>query len=173
MQVNKIQSPSFGKITIHKSAHPILEHMSNRHITEIFEQAADIQKTQHWDLFVKGHKTPVQFYMYFINKEDSVENSFVQGLLPFKQDGAIVHAIGTDANPYSDLNNMYELEFANEQRAKEVYNFLNQPEPKSDIDVFARAVETIKILEEASEPKQYKEQQNQSFFHKLLRWLQK
>ena len=170
MQINKIQSPNFGKCTIHKSAYPILERMPNNHITEMFEQAGEIQKTKYWDLFVKGHKTPAQFYMYFINKEDSTENSFIQGLLPFKQEGARVNAIGEDANPYSEFTNIYELDFSDEKRAKEVYNFLNQSEPKSDIDVFSRAVETIKILEEASEPK---EKQKQSFFNKLLNWLQK
>ncbi len=153
MQINKIQSPNFGKVTIHKSAHKVLEQMPDSHITQMFEQAASIQKTQYWDLFVKGHEYPRQFYMYFINKQDEAETSFVEELLPYKLEGKTLHAIGTDAKLYMNLNNIYALEFANEKRAKEVYDFLNHPEPISHIDTFTRAVETIKILEEASTPK--------------------
>lgn len=174
MKINNLQSPNFGKVTIHESAHKIFEQMPDSHITQMFEQAASIQKTQYWDLFVKEHEYPKQFYMYFINKEDPIEYSFVQGLIPFKQEGHIVNAIGEDANPYSDYTNNYKLEFSDENRAKEVYNFLNQPEPKLYIDTFKRAIETIKILEEASIPKPKPQEENQpSFFTRLLNWFLK
>lgn len=172
MQINKIQSPSFGRcIIINQSACRFLDRMPDKHITEMFEKAASIQDTNYWDLCLKGHTELRQVYLYFVNKQKPYETSFVNELIPVKQEGKTLKAIGKNADLYSNSNISLNLNFDSEERAKEVYSFLNQPKPKSDIDIFGRAVETIKILEEASTPKPQKKKL--SFFDRLLNWFQK
>lgn len=170
MQVNKIQSPSFGRCIIHKSAIPVLERMSDTNISKLFSKASTIQDTKFWDLQIRS-KDAKQFFMKFINKEDPKEYSFCNRLIPCSQQGNTVSAIANDSVNPVYTTNIYHLEFENDQRAQEIFTTLNTPEPQSNMDIIDKAVETIKILEEASSPKpQYKKL---SFFDRLLNWLQK
>lgn len=148
MQVNNIQGPNFGRCTIHKSAYPILETFSNRNITEMFEKAARIQDTKYWDLIIKSRDSK-QFYMNFIHKNDPIEYSFCGRLTPCSYENTTVTAIGPDMISSYHATNIYHLDFENEQRAKEIFTALNQPEGKTNMELLDRAVKTIQILEEA------------------------
>lgn len=153
MQINKIESPSFGQVKINKSAHKVLETLSDTSITEMFEKASSIKDTNRWDLYINGitYKRKPEFYMWFIDKQNQQENSFCGALYPFERFGNAVRALGLNINPLSDKKILYRLMFATEQRADEVYKMLNQPEPENNMDIFRRAVETIKILEESED----------------------
>ncbi len=148
MQINRIESPNFGQVKINKSAYKVLETLPDKSISEMFEKASRIQDTKRWDLHINGHNNN-EFFMYFIDKQNKLENSFCGGLYPYARIGKTVSAIGLDAKTNSDENIFYSLKFATEERAQEVCDTLNQPLPENNMDIFRRAVETIKILEES------------------------
>ncbi|MCM1003345.1 MAG: hypothetical protein NC408_03270 [Candidatus Gastranaerophilales bacterium] len=172
MQINRIESPNFGQVKINKSAHKVLETLSDKSITEMFEKASRIQDTKRWDLHINGHNNN-EFFMYFIDKQNKLENSFCGGLYPYARIGKTVSAIGLDAKANSDENIFYSLKFATEQRAQEVCDMLNQPLPENNMDIFRRAVETIKILEESNNyiETASTESQKTGFFDKFLSFI--
>lgn len=162
MQINKIQGPSFGECHIHKSANRLFGEISCQTTSNLFRKAYDISNTKHWDMLITSNYTNDGYVTYFLNKTKPLEQSFMGDLIPFEKFRNKIFAIAPDANPYNEKNNIYHLEFETEERADEVYRFLNQTKPQKGEEIFDREFDIIHILEESydymSKPKAQKEE---------------
>ncbi len=165
MQINKIQSPNFGKCEICKSAYKAFETVPANSLSEMFQKVASLQDTKRWDLYIMGYGK--QFVPYFRDKEAAIDKSFLENFHAFEKQDNIVRVLANNSR-YT----IYHLPFASSQRADEVYKIFKQPEPETNMDIFRRAVETTKLLEESNNyVNELKENEDKKLINKIRSFL--
>ncbi len=147
MQINNIYGPSFGECEFNRAAYKIVEKLPKTLKSQIYRGSDSIGKTKYWNLYVATDNQN-RFFMSFINKMEHFGDSFFEKLIPFQLIKNEISATPDKIYP-TNSNAMLHLKFPTEQRAKEVYEQLKQPEPETNVGLFKRSVQTIQILEES------------------------